>query len=65
MNKNYDDTFLARWLNNELTSKELEEFEASSDFLIYKKIAEKSSELKPPSFNKEEAFKNIQSIETS
>ena len=61
MNKNYDDIFLARWLNDELTSKELEEFKSSPDFLLYQKIAEKSSELLPPPFNKEVIFSKIKS----
>ena len=61
MNKNYSDTFLARWLNNELSNEEKKEFEASDDFLIYKKIVEKSSELTPPEFNKNLVLNNIKS----
>ena len=60
MNKNYDDTFLARWMNNELTSEELEEFKSSPDFLLYEKIVTKSTELRPPTFHKNQTFKNIQ-----
>ncbi len=59
MDKNYPDTFLARWLNNELTEDEKSSFEASEDFLLYKKIAEKSSELIPPKFNKDKIYKEI------
>lgn len=59
MDKNYPDTILARWLNNELTEEEKSNFEASEDFLLYKKIAEKSSELKPPKFNKDKIFKEV------
>lgn len=61
MNKNYSETFLARWLNNDLTPNEKKDFEASDDFLLYKKIAEKSTALTPPEFNKEEVLKNIKS----
>ena len=61
MDKNYDDIFLAQWLNNELTSKELEEFKSSPDFLLYQKIADKSAELEAPEFNKEAVFSSIQS----
>ena len=61
MNINYDETFLARWINNELSSKEMEDFKNSPDFLIYQKIAEKSSEFKTPVFHKKEVYKNIQS----
>lgn len=61
MDKNYDDIFLARWLNNELTSKELEEFKSSPNFLLYQKIADKSAELQAPEFNTEAVFSAIQS----
>ena len=59
MDKKYSDTFLARWLNNELTNEEKKNFEASDDFLCYKKIAEKSTELSTPEFKKNNVFNNI------
>lgn len=60
MKNKFSETFLARWLNNELSEKELKDFEASSDFLIYKKIAEKSLELEAPEFDKELVLKKVQ-----
>jgi ferric-dicitrate binding protein FerR (iron transport regulator) len=59
MDKKYSEIFLARWLSDELTEDEKNSFEASEDFLIYKKIAEKSSELVPPEFNKIKVFNSI------
>ncbi len=59
MDKKYSETFLARWLNNELTTEEKINFEASEEFLFYQKIAKKSSELRPPKFNKDKVFSAI------
>lgn len=59
MKRSQSDTFLARWLNNELTPKELSEFEKSSDYLLYKRIAEKSLEFSAPDYNGKEIFNNI------
>lgn len=60
MKRSQSDTFLARWLNNELTPKELSEFEKSSDYLLYKKIAERSLEFSAPDYNKELIFSQIE-----
>ncbi|MDT7831384.1 FecR family protein [Flavobacteriaceae bacterium S356] len=60
MKRSQSDTFLARWLNNELTPKELSEFEKSSDYLLYKKIAERSLEFSAPDYNKEQIFSQIE-----
>ncbi|CAM1343810.1 FecR family protein [Tenacibaculum amylolyticum] len=38
MAEKYDDTFLARWLANELSEKELKDFEASEDYEYYTQI---------------------------
>jgi len=53
------DTFLARWLNNELSDEEVKAFEKSEDFYAYKRIAETSSLLGKPTFNKEKAFQQV------
>lgn len=55
MNRNYidDDTFLARWLENKLTDKELADFKQSEDYELYEKIAFKSQQFKVPSFNED------------
>lgn len=60
MDKNYSDTFLARWLNNELSDEEKIAFEASEEFSIYNKIAKKSTEFVAPEFDKAQIFNNIQ-----
>lgn len=60
MEQNYDETFLARWINNELSQEELDKFEQSPDFLLYQKIAEKSSLLETPNFEKAKVFGAIQ-----
>ncbi len=59
MNKFNDDTFLARWLANELTDEELNSFKASKEYAKYEKIAEKSKQFQIPAFNKEAIKANI------
>ncbi len=52
MNDNFkDDTFLARWLNNELTAEELEKFKASEDYAFYEKIVAGTSTIQSESFD--------------
>ncbi len=54
MNDNFkDDTFLARWLNNELTREELEEFKASEDYSLYEKIVAGTSTIQSEEFDQE------------
>ena len=60
MRNKYSEAFLAKWLENNLSREELEEFEKSPDFELYKKIATKSTELKVPSFNKERLYQKVQ-----
>ncbi len=60
MKKEYDDTFLARWLNNELSKPELDEFKNHQDYLLYKRIATKSQELVIPDYNKKALFSKVQ-----
>ncbi len=55
-----DDTFLARWLADELTDQELITFKASKEYAKYEKIAEKSKQFQIPTFNKEAIKANIQ-----
>ncbi len=54
-----DDTFLARWLNDELSPEELMEFEKSEDYESYKLIAEKTSNLGTDAWNKEKVWNSI------
>ena len=37
--KNNNDTLLARWLSNDLTSKEAQDFKNSESYADYKKIS--------------------------
>ncbi|TPN85773.1 FecR family protein [Aquimarina algicola] len=48
----YDDTFLARWLNDDLTDQELKDFENNEDYKTLSKIALKSAEFEIPAFDK-------------
>tara|TARA_R110002073_G_scaffold128999_6_gene275278 strand:- start:44063 stop:44977 length:915 start_codon:yes stop_codon:yes gene_type:complete len=56
MEQQYDDTFLARWLANELTAEELQEFKNSEDYLKYAQIVETLETVETPSFNVDENF---------
>jgi len=55
MESNNKDTFLARWLNNDLSPAEEQDFKNSDDYKTYSKIAEYSSHLESPLFEKEES----------
>lgn len=46
--KSKDETFLARWLSNELTPEEQAAFDAREDAELLRKIAKTSAELEPP-----------------
>ncbi|CAM1354872.1 FecR family protein [Tenacibaculum halocynthiae] len=59
MNKKIDDDFLAKWLNNQLTKNELEDFKKTSDYALYEKIMNVSSEFEEPIFEKEKVFEGI------
>ncbi len=56
MEQQYDDTFLARWLANELTAEELQEFENSEDYKKYAQIVETLETAELPEFHIEENF---------
>lgn len=51
MSENYDDTFLARWLANELTKEELKSFQESDDYKAYALIAETTGRAQVASFD--------------
>ncbi|MEM9916739.1 MAG: FecR domain-containing protein [Bacteroidota bacterium] len=60
MKKNpMDDTFLARWLNGQLTEEELAEFESYEDFQTYKKIVDATDELEMPKRDKEAGWEAL------
>ena len=56
MEENYK---LAKWLNDEMTDKELIEFQSESDYHLYQKIKLYSSELEVPDFNGLKLFSKI------
>lgn len=60
METNKDETFLARWMNNELNSSELEEFKKHPDFPLYEKIATRSEKLVAPPYDKKKLFSKVQ-----
>lgn len=60
MMKEYDDTFLARWMNNDLSEVELDDFKNHPDFLLYNRIATKSQELVAPTYDKSALFTKVQ-----
>lgn len=56
MEQQYDETFLARWLANELTAEELQEFEKSEEFQKYSQIVDTLESAEIPEFDLESNF---------
>lgn len=54
-----DDTFLSRWLQNQLSDEERTEFEASADFAHYQKLLKATDRIKPPAFDEEVTLAKI------
>lgn len=50
---------LAKWLNNEMTEKEMSEFKANPDYAIYEKIKDTTAHLKTPPFDETQLLANI------
>ncbi len=69
MKKIDDDTFLARWLNEDLTKEELQRFKASEDYAVYKKLADRSTKFEAPNFKANEIkaliMKNKSGVKTT
>lgn len=59
-----DDIFLSKWLNNQLTEAELNDFKASEDYSLYVKIIEETDKLQAPSYNLNSAFKQLKEKRT-
>ncbi len=57
--ESFDDTFLARWVADELSAEELLEFKKSKYYLDYKKINEGAKALEVPSFDGEAILDGI------
>ncbi len=53
------ENYLAKWLNNELSEAELEEFKNSEEYAAYQRIVAASNALKSPDFNADEALAAI------
>jgi len=49
-----------KWLNNKLTSEELEAFKQLDEYSEYVKISEKAKHFKAPKFNQKDAFKSLE-----
>lgn len=58
-NEHTDDTFLSRWLNNDLTSEELVSFKKTTQYKEYQKIIDATQNFNAPNFNKKEVFEKI------
>lgn len=56
MEQQYDDTFLARWLSNELSENELQEFKASEYYNQYCKIIDTIDAAEFPEYNTAQNF---------
>ncbi len=57
--QNNEDTFLAKWLNNDLTKEELSSFEKTEDYHLYKKISDYSNFLTVPDTNNTGSWEEI------
>ncbi len=55
----FDDTFLARWLSEELTVKELSDFEKHPEYLQYVRIKQTSDKLRFTSYDVDGAFNKM------
>ena len=60
MEEKYDDTFLARWLADDLNADEKLRFENSAEYQDYLQIIESADQLEAPSYDKQAALKSIQ-----
>ena len=55
----FDETFLARWANNDLTDQELKAFESSPEYASYARLWNASSRFKAPDYPSNEIFDQI------
>lgn len=58
-NEHTDDTFLSRWLNNDLTNEELVSFKKTTEYNEYQKIIDATQNFNAPNFNKIEVLEKI------
>ncbi|MEE9361451.1 MAG: FecR domain-containing protein [Cellulophaga sp.] len=55
-----DDTFLARWVSDDLSKEELEAFKKSKEYKMFNKINEGAQKLEVPVFNKQAVLSRLQ-----
>ncbi|MFP5438698.1 MAG: FecR family protein [Bacteroidia bacterium] len=60
-----DDILLAKWLNDELSTQELAEFEATPEFATYNKIRKYSAELEAPATDMDALYTRIKEGQTT
>ena len=58
-NEHTDETFLSRWLNNDLTNEELVSFKQTEAYKEYQKIINATQNFNAPNFNKAEVLEKI------
>jgi transmembrane sensor len=58
-NEYTDDTFLSRWLNNDLTNEELVSFQKTTEYKEYQKIIDATQNFNAPTFNKTQVLERI------
>ena len=58
-NEHTDDTFLSRWLHNDLTDEELVSFKKTNAYKEYQKIIDATQNFNAPGFNKEKVLEKI------
>ena len=58
-NEHTDNTFLSRWLKNELTNDELVSFKKTTEYKEYQKIIDATQNFNAPNFNKNEVFQEV------
>lgn len=58
-NEHIDDTFLSRWLDNDLTNDELVSFQKTKAYKEYQKIIDATENFNAPNFDKQKVFEKI------
>ena len=58
-NEHTDDTFLSRWLDNDLTNDELVSFQKTKEYKEYQKIIDATENFNAPHFDKQKVFEKI------
>ncbi len=59
------DNFLARWLDDGLSKTELQDFEKSEDYHVYKQVLDGLGKLNTPDYGQDEAYKDFKNASSS